>query len=195
MARSRRAGRWFSISGRRTVKGQEGIMLASPTGRSPALAASALALALALELHTPVARATTERGRAGATITQAIVVSEAVPMSFAAVAPPPSGGAIVLTTAGTIRSANGGFAFRGTPSPGAFNALGTPHHPTSVSFSANNLVTGPGPAMRLGAFTNNAAAAFDGTANLKFMVGATLVINPNQTPGQYTGTYAVTVNF
>ena len=40
-----------------------------------------------------------------------------------------------------------------------------------------------------------AAPAFDGTANLNFAVGATLVINPNQTPGQYTGTYAVTVNF
>jgi len=159
-------------------------------GRSSALAAGALALVLG----TPLALATTERGRASATILQGIVVTEAVPMSFAAVAPPPSGGAIVLSTAGTIRS-SGGFVFRGTPAPGAFNARGLPHHPTSVSFSTGNFVTGPGPAMRLGAFTNNAASAFDGTANLNFAVGATLVINPNQTPGQYTGTYAVTVNF
>ena len=165
-------------------------MLARASSRSPALAAGALALVLG----TPVALATTERGRASATIVQGIVVTEAVPMSFAAVAPPPSGGAIVLSTAGTIKS-SGGFAFRGTPAPGAFNARGLPHHPTSVSFSTGNLVTGPGPAMRLGAFTNNAAPNFDGTANLNFAVGATLVINPNQTPGQYTGTYAVTVNF
>jgi Domain of unknown function (DUF4402) len=166
-------------------------MLARASGRSPALAAGALALVLG----TPVALATTERGHASATIAQGIVVTEAMPMSFAAVAPPPSGGAIVLTTAGTIRSASGGFVFRGTPAPGAFNARGMPHHPTTVSFSANNLVTGPGPAMRLGAFTNNAAPAFDGTANMNFAVGATLVVNPNQAPGQYTGTYAVTVNF
>jgi hypothetical protein len=74
-------------------------------------------------------------------------------------------------------------------------------HPEPLGAFANrgtmvtNLVTGPGPAMRLGAFTNNAAPTFDGTANLSFAVGATLVINRNQTPGQYTGTYAVTVNF
>jgi spore coat protein U-like protein len=49
--------------------------------------------------------------------------------------------------------------------------------------------------MRLGAFTNNAASAFDGTANMNFAVAATVVINRNQTPGQYTGTYAVTVNY
>jgi Domain of unknown function (DUF4402) len=165
-------------------------MVARALARSPALAAGTLALVLG----TPVALATTERGRASATITQGIVVTEAVPMSFAAVAPPPSGGTIVLTTAGTIRS-SGGFVFRGTPAPGAFNARGLPNHPTSVSFSTGSVVTGPGPAMRLGAFTNNAAPTFDGTATLNFAVGATLVINPNQTPGQYTGTYAVTVNF
>src|SRR5229473_59660 len=133
-------------------------MLARASSRSPALAAGALALVLG----TPVALATTERGRASATIVQGIVVTEAVPMSFAAVAPPPSGGAIVLSTAGTIQS-SGGFAFRGTPAPGAFTA--------------------------------NAAPNFDGTANLNFAVGATLVINPNQTPGQYSGTYAVIVNY
>jgi hypothetical protein len=165
-------------------------MSARASGRSPALALGALALVSA----TPAALATTERGRASATIVHAIVVNETMPMSFAAVAPPPSGGAIMLTTAGRINS-TGGFIFRGTPAPGVFQARGVANHPTSVSFSSGALVTGPGPAMRLGAFTNNAPASFDGAARLSFAVGATLVINPNQTPGQYIGTYAVTVNF
>ena len=165
-------------------------MVPRASGRSPALATGALALVLG----TQVAFATTERGRASATVVPAILVTEAVPMSFAAVAPPPSGGTIVLTTAGTIRSSRG-FVFRGTLAPGAFNARGAPHHPASVSFSATNLVTGPGHAMRLGAFTNNAAPVFDATAKLNFVVGATLVVNRNQTPGQYTGTYAVIVNY
>lgn len=165
-------------------------MSARSSGRSRALVPGALALVLG----TPAALATTEPGRASATVIQAILVTEAVPMSFAAVAPPPSGGPIVLTTAGTIRS-TGGFVFRGTPAPGAFNARGLPHHPASVSFSSGNLVTGPGAAMRLRPFTSNAAPTFDGTANLNFAVGATLVVNPNQAPGQYNGTYAVTVNF
>src|SRR6185312_3026392 len=134
-------------------------MSAKSPGRSSAFAAAALALVVGA----PVALATTERGRATATIVHAIIVTEAVPMSFAAMAPPSSGGAIVLTTSGAI-SGSGGFIFRGRPTPGAFA-------------------------------TNNAAPVFDSAARLSFAVGATLVINPNQTPGQYTGTYAVTVNF
>jgi len=178
-------------SGRPAATDQESTMSAKSPGRSSAFAAAALALVVGA----PVALATTERGRATATIVHAIMVTEAVPMSFAAVAPPSSGGAIVLTTSGAI-SGSGGFIFRGRPTPGAFDARGMPNHPASVSFSSGNLVTGPGPAMRLGAFTtNNAAPVFDSAARLSFAVGATLVINPNQTPGQYTGTYAVTVNF
>src|SRR5260370_22826146 len=109
-------------------------MLARASSRSPALAAGALALVLG----TPVALATTERGRASATIVQGIVVTEAVPMSFAAVAPPPSGGAIVLSTAGTIKSP-GGFALRGTPAPRSLNAHRLPHPPPTVTFSTRHL--------------------------------------------------------
>lgn len=164
--------------------------MARASDRAPALALATLA---ALSI-TPAALATSERGRATATIVHAITVSETTPMSFAAVAPPPSGGAVVLTSAGRISSTRG-FIFRGTPAPGTFDARGLPNHPASVSFSRGALVTGPGPAMRLGAFTNNAPPVFDGAARLSFAVGATLVVNPNQAPGQYTGTYAVTVNF
>lgn len=165
-------------------------MLGRPWARSPAF----VLVTLALLSITPPAPAATERGRASAAIIHVIVVTETMAMSFAAVAPPPSGGAIVLTTKGTV-SSTGGFIFRGTPVPGAFDARGLPNHPTSISFSNASLVTGPGPAMRLGSFTNDAAATFDGAARLNFAVGATLVVNPNQTPGQYNGTYAVTVNF
>jgi hypothetical protein len=134
------------------------------------------------------------RAHVSATIAQGIAVIETMPMSFAAVAPPATGGAIVLTTTGTVKT-DSGFVVRGAPAPGTFHARGIANHPASVSFSSGALVTGPGPAMRLSAFTNNAPPIFDGGAELSFAVGATLVINPNQTPGQYTGTYAVTVNF
>jgi hypothetical protein len=170
-------------------------MLARASSRlSPALAASALVLAAATPAAAPSALAASEKGRVYAAIVHAIAVSEAVPMSFADVAPPASGGAIVLTTSGKI-SSSAGFVFRGTPAPGTFDAQGLPNHPASVSCSSGALVTGPGPAMRLSAFTNNAPPVFDGAARLSFAVGATLVVNPNQAPGQYTGTYAVTVNF
>src|SRR5260221_12053068 len=115
MTHPRHGGRNLLISGPPTVTDQESIMLARATGRSPALAAGALALVLG----TPLALATTERGRASATIVQGVVVTEAVPMSFAAVAPPPSGGAILLSTSGPIQS-SGGFALLGIHSPARF---------------------------------------------------------------------------
>jgi hypothetical protein len=164
--------------------------MARASDRAPALALAALAL---VSIN-PAALASTERGRATAAIVHAIAVNETTPMSFAAVAPPPSGGAVVLTAGGQI-SSTGGFIFRGTPVPGVFDARGLPNHPASVSFSGGNLVTGPGRAMRLDAFTDNAPSTFDSAARLSFAVGATLIVNPDQTPGRYTGTYAVTVNF
>jgi Mat/Ecp fimbriae major subunit len=165
-------------------------MWAMAFGRARALAAGILASVVVI----PAPSGTAATGRASATILQAIVVVETAPMSFAAVAPPPGGGTIVLTPAGAI-SSPGGFAFRGTPVPGAFHARGAPNYPASVSLSTGNLVTGPGRAMQLAAFTGNVAPTFDGAANLTFAVGAALTINPNQTPGQYGGTYAVTVNY
>ena len=165
-------------------------MWAMAFGRGRALAAGVLATLLVL----PAPSGTAATGRASARILQAIVVVETAPMSFAAVAPPPGGGTIVLTPAGTLNSPSG-FAFRGSPSPGAFHAIGAPNYPASVSLSTGNLVTGPGPAMQLAAFTGSVTPTFDSASNLNFAVGAALTINPNQTPGQYNGTYAVTVNY
>ncbi len=165
-------------------------MSAKSPGRAMVLAGSVATLALVM----PAARASAETGVASATVLQAIAVTETAPMSFAEVAPPPAGGTIVLSPAGTI-SSSGGFVFRGMANAGVFQARGVPNHPATVSFSNGNAVTGPGPAMRVAAFTNNAPATFDSAANLSFAVGATLVVNPNQAPGQYSGTYAVTVNF
>jgi hypothetical protein len=148
---------------------------------------------LAIGLTAPTASAIAATGRASATIIQAIIVTETAPMSFAAVAPPPGGGMIVLTPAGTL-SGSSGFAFYGTPSPAAFHAHGAANYPASVSISTGNVVTGPGLAMQLATFAKT-PANFDNAANLKFAIGATLTINPNQAPGEYAGTFAVTVNY
>jgi hypothetical protein len=160
------------------------------SGRSQALVAGVLASVLTAP--TPSAIAAT--GRTSATILQAITVTETAPMSFAAVAPPPRGGTVVLTPVGTL-SGSSGFVFYGTPSPAAFHAHGAANYPASVSISTGNVVTGPGPAMQLATFAGNTPANFDNAANLKFAIGATLTINPNQAPGEYTGTFAVTVNY
>jgi hypothetical protein len=165
-------------------------MRTGTSGRWQRFAAGVLAIGLAA----PTASAIAATGRATAAVVQAIVVTETAPMSFAAVTPPPAGGMIVLTPAGTL-SGSSGFVFYGTPSPAAFHAHGAANYPASVSISTGNVVTGPGPAMQLATFAGTTPANFDKAANLKFAIGATLTINPNQAPGAYTGTFAVTVNY
>ncbi len=63
-----------------------------------------------------------------------------------------------------------------------------------ISFTAGAL-TGPGNAMTINNFTNNAGAnpVLDASGNLSFKVGADLVIGANQKGGSYSGTYTVTV--
>jgi hypothetical protein len=155
----------------------------------------ALALAIsALGLAPGGAFAVSQTGHVSAGIWALITVTENNGMSFGTIKPPVAGGNVVLSTAGTISPAPG-FFFAGTPTAGAFNAHGLAHFPAVVSFSTGDTLTGPGTAMALGKFTSNAAANFDGKGNLNFNVGATLTINANQAPGNYAGTYTVTVNF
>lgn len=155
--------------------------------------ASAIAI-LALGLAPSGALAVSQTGHASAGILTLITVAEDNGMSFGTVRPPVAGGQVVLSTSGTIGPAPG-FFFAGTPTAGAFNAHGLAGFPAVVTFSTGNTLTGPGAAMALGNFTNNAAANFDSSGNLNFKVGATLTINANQAPGSYAGTYTVTVNF
>src|SRR6185437_374444 len=150
--------------------------------------------ALVLGLASQSALAASQTTKASATILQWIAVAESTPMSLASVAPPATGGTVMLTTAGTINSTNG-FVVRGTPVAGEFTAHGIPNFPAIVTISNGDAVTGPGRPMPLAVYPSNARATFNSAGELHFSVGARLTVNPNQAPGAYSGTYAVTVNF
>ena len=131
-----------------------------------------------------------------AACTHAITVTENTSMSFGTIGVVAGGGTVRLSTAGG-RTAPAGFFLSGTTAAGQFTAAatsGAKNCAVVVSFTAGSL-TGPGNAMTINNFTNNAGASptLDASGNLTFKVGADLIIGANQKGGSYSGTYTVTV--
>ena len=112
-----------------------------------------------------------------------------------------SGGTVIVTPAG-LRTRTGGVALLNSPSVGqaSFTASRSGGNKTivTVTLPANNSV-------RLTSGTNSMAVntfvRTPSTATLSLQtaqtiaVGATLTVAPNQAPGNYSGTFSVTVNY
>src|SRR6185437_3309464 len=161
--------------------------------RSRSLALAAVAAVVGLGSHQTLATSAT--GTASATILSQISVTQSTAMAFGSIAPNSAGGSVVLSPAGTI-SPVAGFVFSGSPAAGSFSVTGAVGQPVVVSYSTGDTLTGPGTAMPLGTFTNNAVpATFPAGGNFTLNVGATLTVNANQAAGAYAGNYTVTVNY
>ncbi len=143
-----------------------------------------------------VADATDITGNATAEIQAPIVLTEDTAMDFAVIIADAAGDTVTLDTADSV-SSTGTSTFSGTPASADFSATGNANSAVTISFSTGDTLTGPGTAMGLGNFTNSAGGspAFDGTGNLAFSVGADLTVGASQTPGTYTGTYTLTVDY
>ena len=131
-----------------------------------------------------------------AACSHAITLTENTAMSFGTIGVVAGGGTVTLNTAGS-RTAPAGFFLSGTTAAGQFTASatsGAKNCAVVISFTAGSL-TGPGTAMTINNFTNNAGASptLDGSGNLSFKAGADLIIGANQKGGSYSGTYTVTV--
>jgi len=122
-----------------------------------------------------------------------IQITENVQMNVGKVGVTASGGTVTISPSGTV-TAPTGFFLSGSTSAGQFTATGQISTPVQISFSPGTL-TGPGQAITIDNFTTNAgpSPAFDGSGNLTFSVGASIVIAPTQQGGSYSGTYSVTV--
>jgi hypothetical protein len=127
-----------------------------------------------------------------------ITISQTQSISYGTIAVTNGGGTVTISPSGTV-SAPGGYTVSGITSAGKFHVTGKQNCSVSISFLAGSL-TGPGTAMAIGNFTNNAGASPSlnivgaGTlGSLDFAVGADLTVNSNQAGGSYSGTYSVTV--
>lgn len=126
-----------------------------------------------------------------------ITISETQPISYGRVAVTSGGGTVTISTTGGV-TAPSGYTVTGAIAAGKFHVTGKQNCAILISFLAGSL-TGPGTAIAIGNFTNDAGAnpALTHQAGslgfLDFSVGADLTVNPNQAGGSYSGTYSVTV--
>lgn len=127
------------------------------------------------------------------------------------------GNVIRGTTAGTVtiapngaRTGTGGviLANGGGHKPASFAGQGTNNQRVDVSIGANAIfITGPGAPMRVHTFVMGSTPTAvltttprrfrinSATGVFAFPVGATLDVAANQAPGQYTGTWSITLNY
>lgn len=145
--------------------------------------------------------------------TEAIVLR---PLSFFKVNDLDFGSILASGTAGTVRlypngsrTATGGATPVGNDGEAArFAGLGVPNRQVSISLGANQIfITGPGAPMRVRNFEigSTPSAILSTTplrfniasalGNYNFPVGATLDVGANQTPGDYSGTFTITLNY
>lgn len=145
--------------------------------------------------------------------TDAIVLR---PLSFFKVNDLDFGDIIASGTAGTVRIAPdgtrtraGGATLAGNGGePARFAGLGTPNRQVNISLGANSIfITGPGVRMRVRDFeigstptailstTPTRFTIATSAGNYNFPVGATLEVGANQVPGDYAGTFTITLNY
>lgn len=138
------------------------------------------------------------------------------PLSFFKVNDLDFGSIIASGTAGTVRLApdgsrtrTGGVTLAGNGGePARFAGLGTPNRQVNISLGSNTIwITGPGVRMRVRDFeigstptailstTPTRFSIASALGNYNFPVGGTLEVGANQTPGDYSGTFTITLNY
>lgn len=143
-------------------------------------------------------------------------IAVVTPLQFISVENLDFGRVIRGTTAGTVtiaptgvRTSTGGITLIDTGFQAArFAGMGSNNQRVDVSLGANSiLITGPGAPMRVRTFVIGSTPTAVLTTTPRrfritspsgifvFPVGATLEVGANQTPGTYTGTWTITLNY
>ncbi len=129
-------------------------------------------------------------------------------LDFGKVLASATAGTVVLAPNG-VRTATGGVTLVGnTQQVAIFAGQGTNNQNVDISMGTNTInLTGPGTPMQVSTWViGSTPSAFLTTAPLRFRIvsptgvfafplGASLAVGANQTPGVYTGTYSVTLQY
>jgi hypothetical protein len=105
----------------------------------------------------------------------------------------PATAAVVETTPIEVDSIGNRLSTR----PGIVTLTGAPNLAVAISVTANDAVSGPGPAVHLAAFTHNGGRVptLNRDGNLVLAVATTLKTGPAKPQGAYSGSYSVIVNY
>jgi hypothetical protein len=162
-------------------------------------------------------------GHAQAVIVAPLTLIKVADMDFGKILPSAAAGTVTINPVTHACAAAGGVTSYGNACRAAvFAGMGKNPFKARVTMSNITQLTGPGAAMTMDTFIvgSNSTIAFTGNTNAQgngngllngggnqrysingpagiftFNLGATLHVNANQTPGIYTGTFAVTVQY
>ena len=129
-------------------------------------------------------------------------------LDFGAIIPSNAAGTVTVAPDGS-RSRTGGVTLAGGGGePARFAGLGSFNRQVNISLGSNSIwITGPGTRMRVRNFeigsTPTAILSTTPTrfritsplGNYNFPVGGTLEVGANQAPGDYSGTFTITLNY
>lgn len=154
------------------------------------------------------AYAEAEQGSAEITVVRPLSFVIDDNLDFGSLFPSTVAGTVVMAPSGA-RTANNGIVLVGTGhTPATFAGMGTNNQRVDVSLGSNSIfITGPGTRMRVRDFVIGSTPTAvlstvprrfrinSATGVFAFPVGATLEVGANQTPGTYTGTWSITLNY
>lgn len=171
-------------------------------------AATAVIVGLAAIAATQPALAGTALGGAEVTIVRPLSFVIDDNLDFGTVVRSATAGTVTVAPNGARTQTGGVTLANGNHKPASFAGQGSFNQRVDISLGANTiLLTGPGAAMRVRDFViGSTPTAVLTTAPLRFRIaatngifafpiGATLEVGANQAPGQYSGTWAITLNY
>lgn len=164
-------------------------------------AAAISAVVLAVGMAPEIARAASATGTATATVFTPITISAVDNLAFGTFAPGSGGGTIVITAGtGAIASTGDVVLDSGsTTSDATFNIGGNASDTYAITLPSTATITDSvsGETMTVSTFTSDPATSgsLDASGVGLLAVGATLTVAAGQTPGNYTGTFTVEVNY
>lgn len=127
-----------------------------------------------------------------------INVAQQQSMDFGIILPDPNGDEVTISETQMIESASGNSYFFGTKHYTRFLITGDPNEIVTISIPQTTQITGPGTAMQIKDFHFNLyqeqIRTLDVNGRHEVGYGSTLVINPDQMPGNYSGSYNIIVN-
>ncbi|MBJ7439653.1 MAG: DUF4402 domain-containing protein [Sphingopyxis sp.] len=166
------------------------------------------ALMMAPAIAAPAHAQQTAQGQSEAIVLRPLSFFKVNDLSFGDIIPSNAAGTVTLAPDGS-RSRTGGVTLAGNGgAPARFAGLGSLNRQVNISLGSNTIwLTGPGVRMRARTFeigsTPTAVLSTSPTrfritsplGNYNFPVGATLEVGANQTPGDYSGTFTITLNY
>lgn len=169
---------------------------------------AACALMMAPAIAAPAHAQQTAQAQSEAIVLRPLSFFKVNDLKFGSIIPSNAAGTVTLEPDGS-RTRTGGVTLVGNGGePARFAGLGSFNRQVNISLGSNTIwLTGPGVRMRARTFeigsTPTALLSTSPTrfritsplGNYNFPVGATLEVGANQAPGDYSGTFTITLNY